>query len=223
MIYTNLNNGVIETQLERFGTVPIRHGTLLHVLAGFKRPNDKIADWARQGVLVPLKRGLYVVGESWRRKPLAMPLLANQLYGPSCVSLDYALAWHGLIPERVYELTSVCMRRSHVIDNVVGRFSYTKIPADLYPVGMMQVVEPDGVSFLMASAAKALCDKLLLTPNLDANSVESLRALLWDDWRLDPDLVSTIDMDVVHTYMQSGRKARMFKALQPILAGLGCR
>ena len=32
-------------------------GALLPVLKDYRRPNDKIAEWLRQGVLLPLKRG----------------------------------------------------------------------------------------------------------------------------------------------------------------------
>lgn len=91
------------TQLDSFGAVPFSHGALLPSLKDYRRPNDKML-W--QGVLVAIKRGLYVRGEPSRAP--CLPLVANRLYGPSCVSLDYALAWHGLIPERLHEITSVC-------------------------------------------------------------------------------------------------------------------
>ena len=94
------------TQLDSFGAVPFSHGALLPSSKDYRRPNDKIAEWLRQGVLVAIKRGLYVRGEPSRAP--CLPLVANRLYGPSCVSLDYALAWHGLIPERLHEITSVC-------------------------------------------------------------------------------------------------------------------
>ena len=91
---------------------------MLPVLKDYRRPNDKIAEWLRQGVLVPIKRGLYIRSEAGRVP--CLPLVANHLYGPTCVSLDYALAWHGLIAERVHEVTSVCTGRGRNIDNALG-------------------------------------------------------------------------------------------------------
>jgi hypothetical protein len=42
---------------------------------------------------------------SLRSSAVCRPLVANHLYGPSCVSLDFALAGHGLIPEGVADVT----------------------------------------------------------------------------------------------------------------------
>jgi hypothetical protein len=85
-------------------------------------------------------------------------------------ALEYALFWHGLIPERVYEATSVCMRRSRVFDNALGRFSYVTVPPSLFPVGMRQEQASERETFLIAGPEKALCDKVLLTRNLQARS-----------------------------------------------------
>ena len=153
-----------EPRLQHFGTVPFSHGALLPVLKGYRRPNDKIAEWLRQGVLLSVKRGQYVLGGSGYTP--CLPLVANHLHGPSCVSLDYALAWYGLIPERVHEITSVCTGRSRVMDNALGRFSYTRLPAAVYPCGISQASASLQETFLIASPTKALCDKVMLTPRL---------------------------------------------------------
>ena len=155
-----------EAMLEQFGAVPFSHGTLMLLLKQYQRPNDKIAEWMRRGDLVPLKRGLYVAGPTWRKGDVSLPLVANRLYGPSCVSLEYALFWHGLIPERVYEVTSVCMRRSRVFANALGRFSYVTVPPGLFPVGVRQEQASEREPFLLAGPEKALCDTVLLTRNL---------------------------------------------------------
>src|SRR5665648_710566 len=85
---------------------------LLDALSGYSRPRAKITVLLRNGVIVRIKKGLYVFGKEERRKPLCPELLANLVYGPSCVSLEYALAWHALIPERVETVTSVTCGRS---------------------------------------------------------------------------------------------------------------
>lgn len=208
---------MLEKQLADFGVVPFTHGTLLPLLAGYRRPNDKIAEWLKQGVLVSLKRGLYVVGPAWRRGSLSLPLLANRLYGPSCVSLDYALSWHGLIPERAYELTSVCIRRSRVFANELGRFSYTTMPQQLFPVGIQQVTSSDEVSFLIATPEKAVCDKVLLTRHLRVFSRNSMQRFLFEDLRLDEDALSDMDLRIVMEYVDSGHKPQQMKALLQVL------
>lgn len=201
--------------LQHLGTVPFSHGTLLPLLKDYRRPNDKIAEWLRQGVLVSVKRGLYVLGGP-EHTP-CLPLVANRLYGPSCVSLDYALAWHGLIPERVHEITSVCIGRGRVIDNGLGRFSYVRLPAQVYPCGIAQVSASTQETFLIASPAKALCDKVVLTPHLRATSRVAMRRFLFDDLRIDVDALRGLDTDVVRAYAQCGTKTAQLRALQQCL------
>lgn len=208
----------MKPQLSALGAVPFDRATLLPLLEGYSRPNDKIAEWLRQGVLVAVKRGLYVVGSAWRDTDVCLPLVANHLYGPSCVSLDYALSWHGLIPERVHEVTSVCMRRGRVMENKLGRFSYATLPRALYPVGIMQVQDVAlQTSFLMADPAKALCDKLLLTSGVTASSKRRLAAWLFDDLRVDEAALAELDMNVVRAYAMSGHKSRQLGALLQLL------
>lgn len=197
--------------LGHLGAVPFHHGALLPVLKDYRRPNDKIAEWLRQGVLVPVKRGLYVRGGIGHAP--CLPLVANHLYGPSCVSLDYALAWHGLIPERVHEITSVCTGRGRVVVNALGRFSYTRLPANVYPCGISQASASAQETFLIASPAKALCDKVMLTPRLRATSRAAMQRFLFDDLRIDVEALLGLDLDVVRAYAVSGSKTARLVAL----------
>lgn len=193
-----------------FGTVPFSHGALLPVLKGYRRPNDKIAEWLRQGVLLSVKRGLYVLGESGAP---CLPLVANRLYGPSCVSLDHALSWHGLIPERAHEITSVCTGRGRMIENALGRFSYTRLPAAIYPCGIIQASVSEQETFLIASPAKALCDKVMLTPCLRATSRAAMRRFLLEDLRIAAEDLRTLDLDVVRAYAKCGVKTAQLRVL----------
>jgi hypothetical protein len=200
-----------ESYLQQFGSIPFSHGALLPVLKEYRRPNDKIAEWLRQGRLVPLKRGQYVRGESGEAP--CLPLVANHLYGPSCVSLDYALAWHGLIPERAHEITSVCTGRGRVIQNPLGRFSYVRLPAQVYPCGIVQVSASAQETFLIASPAKALCDKILLTPRLRATSRAGMQRFLLEDMRIDGSDLRGLDLEVIRAYAACGVKTAQLRAL----------
>ena len=83
--------------------------TLTDALKGLSSPRDKITDMLRQGIIIRVKKGLYVFGDKDRKYPYSKELPANLIYGPSYVSLDYALAYYGLIPERVEEFAG-CYR-----------------------------------------------------------------------------------------------------------------
>jgi len=79
--------------------------------------------------LIPIKRGLYYLGAKYRRQPLNLFFLAGRLYGPSYISLESALAYHGLIPESVPTITSACFHRSQEFKTPLGYFIYTRIPS----------------------------------------------------------------------------------------------
>lgn len=198
-----------ELQLKSFGNIPVMHQTLLSVLNGYKTPNNKISRWLEEGVLLPVKRGMYVVSPELTGKPIVRLLVANLLYGPSCVSLDYALWHHGLIPEKVLEVTSVTTRRSQTLETDVGRFSYQHLPDGLYPIGLESVAVEGGGYCLLAAPAKALCDRLVLSRNLRVHSVKSMQYFLLDDLRFDADESGMINLEIIAAYRQSGHKTAL--------------
>ena len=62
--------------------------------------------YSKRGIIVRVKRGMYAVEG-------AVPpelYIANQLYSPSYISREFALSYHRVIPETVYEITSVTTR-----------------------------------------------------------------------------------------------------------------
>jgi len=204
----------LSQQVRAFGSVPFNHGSLLPLLHDYKRPNDKIARWLAEGQLVQLRRGLYVLGNGWRSAPVSLPLLANALLGPSYVSLEFALSWHGLIPEGVREVSSITSRRGRLFETPLGRFSYWHVPLAWYAIGVRMESGEDNLSFLMASPTKAICDKLLLTRRLQAISGKSIRAFLFEDLRLEPEAVRALDQSVIRDCMATGHKLRQLQALQ---------
>jgi hypothetical protein len=211
-----------EDLLKMFGCVPIQHSSLLAVLHDYKTPNDKIHRWLQQGCLLQVKRGLYVVSPQMSGELWSLPLVANVLYGPSYVSLDYALFYHGLIPEGVVEVSSVTTRRSKFYKSDVGRFSYTHLPLPYYSLGIIQVKPAENVSYLMASREKALCDSLLLARNLRVYSVKGLESYLQQDLRLDFSELAQFDIALVKKLAESGTKSALLGLLVTLLESLSC-
>jgi predicted transcriptional regulator of viral defense system len=134
--------------------------TLLHGLGQYSRPRDKISDLLRKGVIIRVKKGIYIFGEDYRLQPFSREILANLIYGPSYISLEYALHYFGLIPERVEAVTSVTTGRSRKYATPVGLFRYRMIPLAAFRIGMDRVELDDGRSFLIATPEKALADKI---------------------------------------------------------------
>src|SRR3989344_2485518 len=98
--------------------------------------------YKKQGFIAQLKRGFYVF-------PNVLPpdvYIANKLYMPSYISLEFALSYHGVIPETVYEITSVTSKATRRFETLGKVFSYRKIK------------KQHGLSFYIADAEKAFVD-----------------------------------------------------------------
>lgn len=210
----------LEQKLRTFGGVPLTHGTLLSILNEYRSPNDKIVRMIDDGLLLPIKRGLYAVSPEITGMPISLPLVANLLYGPSYVSMDYALHHYGIIPERVVEITSMTTRRGKIYDLMVGRFSYTHSPPEFYSIGIDRIENPDQTGFLMASPEKVLCDKLVFTRNVSIKSPKGLAALLIDDLRVDEESLARFDMNVIDDCILAGIKTDMLQALLKLVGTL---
>lgn len=208
---------IVEQRLAKFQDIPVTHRTVVSLLRDYKRPNDKISELIGEQKLIQIKRGLYVVSPALTRGLISLPLVANAIYGPSYVSLEFALSHYGLIPEAVYQITSVTTRRAKIYDTVLGRFSYQTLPKKAYPIGVQSVKNDMGHFYLMASPEKALCDMLMLTANLNVHSVGALVALLEFDWRIDVDGLKQLDRTVIYDVAQAGFKARVLGYLLQLI------
>ncbi len=160
--------------------------TLLDAVHGYAQPRMKISAMLAKGDIVRVKKGLYILGDSLRRRPFCRELLANLIYGPSYVSLEYALHYHGLTPERVETVTSVTCGRTRTFDSPVGTFFYRMIPMEAFRTGMDRVELDDGRSFLIAIPEKALADRIVADRGAGISTQKELHDYLLASLRIDP-------------------------------------
>ncbi len=161
---------------------------MLSALNGYAHPRDKITSLLRKGSIIRVKKGLYIFGDDERKRPYSREILANLIYGPSYLSLEFALQYHGIIPERVEALTSVTVGRSRKFFTPVGQFIYRMIPMSAFRTGVDQAETGDGRSFLIAIPEKALADKLRLD-QVSIRSQKELQSYLFDNLRIEPEAV----------------------------------
>ena len=164
---------------------------LVSALSEYSKARDKITKLLDSGNIVRIKKGLYCFAETLRKHALSREYLANLIYGPSYVSLEYAMAYHGLIPERVNIVISVTTRRSRDFDTPFGRFSYRRMTENRYNCAA-DLAESAGISFLMATPEKALTDKVWTDKRLTNPSVSEIEEYLIDDLRLDPERLAEL-------------------------------
>ena len=167
--------------------------TLLDAVQAYTRPRMKISSMLAKGDIVRVKKGIYILGEPLRRRPFCRELLANLIYGPSYVSLEYALHYHGLTPERVETLTSVTCGRSRAFHTPTGAFSYRMIPMEAFRTGMDRVELDDGRSFLIATPEKALADRIVAERGADISTQKGLHDFLLSSLRIDQNSLRELD------------------------------
>lgn len=150
------------------------------------RPNDlgllgeiaphepvQLAHWAETGQVLRLRKGLYTLPDTERRVSLSALWLANQLYFPSYISLESALAAYGMIPEAVGLITSVTARKTKTFKNSLGTFTYQKLSSD-YFFGFKTFKTAQGYSYYMAAPEKAILDFIYLSIPKSASLDETL-------------------------------------------------
>ena len=110
--------------------------------------------YTKRGALVYLKKGFYAL----KAKMPGELEIANKIYAPSYISLEYALSFYKVIPETVYTVTSVTSKatREFTVSDIV--YKYNKIRKDLF-FGY-QPIKKDNALILVASPEKALVDYL---------------------------------------------------------------
>lgn len=124
-------------------------------------PNSRYSQVKRllaQKKLLHIRRGLYSLAETMGPRVKPHPFeLAQYVYGPSYISLESALNFHGLIPEAVYAITSVCIKRSKVFNTPLGIFSYMRLPLENFYLDV-EIVTENNNRFFIAKPWKAICD-----------------------------------------------------------------
>ena len=148
----------IKGQIETDQDLIVDMVRMRHLLRDTSDVRGKIGRMLKSDELIHLRRGLYA-----SRRNVDPRCLAGSIYGPSYVSFETALAWHGMIPETVTEILSATSKRGVDFENVFGRFRYFQIPEAVYPVGIQRITDSE-LPFLLASATKALCDRIAREP-----------------------------------------------------------
>jgi predicted transcriptional regulator of viral defense system len=175
---------------------------LLALLGSYQRPRDWMRRMVKNGELIRLRNGFYLISEKIQQgsgQVIPYEQVANFLYGPSYVSLEWALSFYGMIPERVYTVTSMTLGRAKEYHTPIGDFSYHPLKSAVYSIGVEIKKSSCSIGgFLMASREKALADfvfkacKGLNKKQLGVELLESKRLNLEIVRELDKNLLSEI-------------------------------
>lgn len=148
----------------------------------------KLSRMVRQGKLFQLVRGLYETDGT-----LEGHLLSTAICSPSYLSFEYALRQYSMIPEAVYVYTAASFRKNKTLTytNYFGTYLYRDVPASVFPWGVTMVYD-ESRPYTLATREKALCDIVYTRPPV--RSMKAMAELLFDDLRIDPDELDSVDM-----------------------------
>lgn len=165
--------------------------------------------WVKKEQLIRLKRGFYTLPADRRRAHFSLRWLANALYAPSYLSLDFVLSYFDLIPERVSVITSVTRLKTATFDNALGRFSYRSVKPELF-FGFEEILDEQGTRVLMATPEKALLDALYLRKHWEPTD-----EFFEHDLRLQQ--LDQLRVSHLKKYVESYQSKKMTAAVQQLL------
>ena len=154
---------------------------------------NSFSRWVSKGLLIRLRQGYYTFPEYVNKPDFAL-LFANRIYRPSYISLHTALAFYGIIPEAVVQITSVTSLKTANFKNEIGEYQYKSVKKELM-FGYDIKPIASGHSLHIARPEKALLDLLYLNPFYNAD--QDL-----EDLRLDLDfLLDELDVQRLDDYL----------------------
>jgi len=158
-------------------------------LKTYVNPDAKIKNLVNKNQLYTVTRGIYET-----ERNVSGYCLAGAIYGPSYLSFEFAMSYHGLIPEAVYTYTNATCdkKRKKQFENIFGVYTYRDVPRHVFCYDVM-LKEEGEYHYWLASAEKAVCDMLYKAPSL--NNRTELKHYLFDDLRIDIDALYQLDID----------------------------
>jgi hypothetical protein len=173
--------------------------------------NLAITRASKRGWLMKLRRGVYWINLPYNQRSPDLFLLAGLIYGPSYVSFESALSFHGLIPEAVISIASATIKRKKEFSNPLGMFTYRHISPELFYLGVERIEGEDGAYFV-ASPWRALADLAYCRKNTwkDLDDLEQ-------DLRIEPEDLLKHDLELLGGLAENYPSVKVRKCLNQLL------
>ncbi len=139
----------------------------------------------KDGLLIRLRRGLYLIGPPISKPRPDLFELAQQLCAPSAISFETALSYHGWIPEAVYTVYNATPKRRQSFETTLGNFTFLHTPLQGFYNGVERLESP---TCFLAGPWKALADIAY-----SRRSTWNTLAELIGDLRVDAELLFSCD------------------------------
>jgi hypothetical protein len=188
--------------LEKAPSEELDYGFVMDCLKDYRNPRIKLNHLLKIKALIRVKKGIYIFGKHFARRPYSSEALANMIYGPSYVSLEWACQYYRLIPERVTTVTSITTQRSRKFQTPLGLFTYDHLHMRAYPVGVTLIQFSHVQQALFATKEKALAD-LLVVRRGSFSSKKQFKETLFDDLRIEEEDMRDLDPELLKKIYQA--------------------
>ena len=140
--------------------------------------------------------------------------MANLLFGPSYISLEYALSHYNMIPERTKTVTSVTPKRKKDFTTPFGRFVYLAMNIEYYQMGFTWKKTSDGRGFFIATPEKALIDKLYFEKAI--TSIREMLTFLLENLRIDETTLRDLDVKYIKNMLIVYKKKSLLNLVKAL-------
>ncbi len=210
----------ILTLKQKIPTTYFDYQRLKNAISGQVNKRRYIGQLITKGYIVRVKKGLYIWGNELNPAGYSKMILANLLFGPSYVSLEYALSHYGMIPERVETVTSITFKKNKSFSTPVGHFEYRYLHQGAYAIGVKLVFVHQQETALIAAPEKALLDTIALRVKKIAPET-SLDQLLYEDLRIDHDLFAKLSTKRMLEYAVTYKSTAIKQFIKKLGSGNG--
>jgi predicted transcriptional regulator of viral defense system len=167
----------------------------------------QLSRWVSNGRLIQIRKGLYMLSDTYRKKTPHPFLVANTMKRASYISLQSALAHYGLIPEYVPSVTSVTTGRPETVSSSIGNYIFKHIKIALF-YSYKKIEFGEGQSAFVASPEKALLDLLYLTPG--SNNLSYQKELRLQN-------LETLDLVQLTHLAQESKSQKLVRAIKNVM------
>jgi len=127
--------------------------------------------------------------------------------------MESALSHYGLIPEKVFTVTSMTTKASRKFETNIGRYTYTNLPLPYYAFGLTTVSFSKDQKAIVATREKALCDKIATTAGITIRSQTAAKDYMLGNLRMEENELAGLDTSAMASWLENAPKRQSLEML----------
>lgn len=128
--------------------------------------HHRLVEWQKKGYINRIANGVYEFANNEYNEEY-LYYLGNKVYFPSYISLESALSFYNIIPESVFQITSVTTKKTSFFNNNNLSLSYRTIKKSLFFGYKIEKI--NHINFRIAEPEKAVLDFFYLNSEINKN------------------------------------------------------